>query len=92
MKKKKETKLKPTGLDRDARQRDARQRLFFQESRGTQVRTIEGSTDNETLVKITRQQKKVGRQEQEVKMQKIQMNQERLKQSGRNPDLLVMTF
>lgn len=43
--------------------------------------TIEGSTDNETLVKITRQQKKVGRQEQEVKMQKIQVNQETLKQS-----------
>lgn len=59
--------------------------------------TIEGSTDNETLVKITRQQKKVGRQEQEVKMQKIQVNQETLKQSTalierRHPDLLVMTF
>lgn len=63
------------------------------------MRTIEGSTDNETLVKITRQQKKGGKTgtgskdaENTSEPGKTKPEHGINRQEGRNPDLRVRTF
>lgn len=49
-----------------------RRKLFIQEGKGTQVRTISGRANDKTQVKIMQGQKKEGKQGQEVKLLKTQ--------------------
>lgn len=64
-------KRKQPGSNNDQTQTKGDKDIYTREQ-GTQVRTLKGRSDNETQVKIVRQRKKAEKQEQEVKVQKIQ--------------------